>query len=441
MQPKNILVIGAVYVDTHLDKMVEGGPIVGLGGIFHSARAFSAIGTKYSLAYYAPEYLDADIQHFAKKLNAEDCYKLGNVDKSPNIMLINDSKEIGDQGYYDILKDQAIYVDTASISEIVDLVNPSDILIYPGKYDIKKILDNIETFQGNIYIDFHYDSENILENYSNLFKTIILSTSSSIFTDQCKASHEGILNYFNSYNVETLLIKENRGGSYCYLKTNGKKVEAPAYYVDTSHSVGVGDAYNSVFISDFYPQDIEKRMRLSSLIASKYAATMDFEIFKSNVEDILQKTDEFIELKGIRLSWEDRAKNKIYLAAPDFPDVDTKLLNKLEESLSHHNFQVKRPIKENGLISDNTTFKERLEIYNKDVQLLDDCNILIAALLYNDPGTLVEFGMFKQMEKPVLIFDPYRICNNNFVVHSADFICYSIEEVLDALYNFLGEKL
>ena len=155
MPKQTVLVIGEVFIDTHLDIITENGPLVRLGGVFHSARAFASLGLNYALAYYAPAYLDDDINEWALYLNTKGCYKLGNINKAPNVMLVNESKEAGDQGYYNIIKDQAEYVDLESIREIVDIINPTDILLFPGRYDTSKVMWDLHDFPGRIHIDFH----------------------------------------------------------------------------------------------------------------------------------------------------------------------------------------------------------------------------------------------------------------------------------------------
>lgn len=441
MQSKKVLIIGEIYLDTHLDKICDEGPLFRLGGIFHSARAFSALGVDFSMAYYAPDYLEADICKFSKKLNAKENIKIGSVNKAPNIMLINESKEVADQGYCNLLRAQATFYSTKDIINVINEVNPTDILINPGGYDTRELLNTLGAFKGRIHIDMHYDSENLLEKYSGPIETVILSTSSSIFKLECNQTIEGALEFFKQNTIRKILIKENRGGSYCYNLADENVSEAPAYHVNTMHSVGVGDVFNSIFISNMYEDNIEKRMRLASYISAHYAQTMDFDVFEKNVQLILKEPNTFISLNGIRLSWEKRKNKHIYIAAPDFPHIDTTILEQLKTVLEHHNFFPRFPIKENGLVDKNMSFNEKLSIYEKDIELLNECELLIAILLYNDPGTLVELGIFKQMNKPVIIFDPLSICDNNFVIYTADFISSSIDGILSAVYNFLGEDL
>ena len=440
MHKKTILIIGEVFLDTHLDIIDVNGPLVRLGGIFHSARACAAIGIEYALAYYAPLYMEDDINHFSFVLNTKGCHRLGIIDKAPNVMLINESKEIGDQGYYNIIKDQAKIIEIGDIQEIIYKVRPTDIIIFPGRYNTNKIIKDLSGFEGNIHIDYHYDSEDILLNTETKITTISISTSSSLFKHHCNGELKTMLNYFKHYNIELFLVKENRGGAYCYSVLEEKIYESPAYYIPTMHSVGVGDVYSSVFISNLNQIDLEKNMKLSSLCASQYAGTMYYEKFESNIKIILRDIEEWILLEGTRLSWDERKDKNIYIAAPDFPHINTDILDKLVDCLNYHNFVARLPIKENGLVNETTSLDVELRIYQKDIELLSICDLLIAVLLFNDPGTLVELGMFQQSGKPTIIFDPYNICDNMFVKNTPNFMCKTIGQVIDATFQCLKRR-
>ncbi len=104
----------------------------------------------------------------------------------------------------------------------------------------------------------------------------------------------------------------------------------------------------------------------------------------------------------------------------------------------YHNFNPRLPIRENGIATKDLSSQDELIIYQKDISLLDDCDLLIAVLLYNDPGTLVELGMFKQASKPTIIFDPFNYCENMFVRHTPDYLCKTIADVIGAVYLSMG---
>ena len=439
MCKKNFLIIGEVFTDTHLNLTDTEKTILRIGGIFHSARAFSALNADFSIAYYAPSYLEEDINNVTSKLNGK-CYKLGTINKCPNVMIITESKEIGDQGYYNVLNAQAKYEDSNDILDIVKLVNPTDILINPGRYNTSFILNKLQNLNIKIHIDMHYDSDSLLNQYSGEIETIILSTSSDLFKKNCKGTQNGVIEYFKNYNIKNILIKENRGGSYCYNVKSGSITEAYSYPTKIIHSVGVGDVYNSVFILNKY-NDLNNNMTLASLIASQYASTMDFDMFKTRVSDILENYKKYSQLKGIRLSWEDRKNTYIYMAAPDFPYVNTDKFNKLSECLKYHNFNLRFPIRENGLSDEKTTQVQKAKIFSKDMELLQMCDLLIATLLYNDPGTLVELGAFGQMKKRTILFDPYKCCKNLFAEQFSTYYCQTIEEVVEKTFELLKKEI
>ncbi len=98
------------------------------------------------------------------------------------------------------------------------------------------------------------------------------------------------------------------------------------------------------------------------------------------------------------------------------------------------------PIRENGLADHSLSYEDELRLYNSDIQLLERCDLLIAVLLYNDPGTLVELGMFKQSGKATIIYDPFSFCENMFVRHTPDFLCKTLDEVISATYQCLRRR-
>ncbi len=440
MCEQRVLIIGEVFVDTHLDMTRDEDPLCRLGGIFHSARAFSALGVEYALAYYAPSYLDKVINKWCCLLSAERCIKIGTIEGAPNVMLVKESKEAGNQGYRNILRKEAKYCDIVNLASSIERINPTDILVYPGRYDSADLLDSINAFEGKVHIDFHYDSKAIMEGIRRRVDTAILSTSSEHFKNQCEGSWDGIIEYFKSFDIERFLLKENRGGSSCFDRDSGIQFEAPAYHTNIMHSVGIGDVYNSVFISRIADANIENRMRLAAFVASKYAETMSFERFRENAVPALKNIVGYTALDGVRLSWEERGQSNIYLSAPDFPSIDIGPLEELNDCLIYHNFRTHLPIRENGLASDSFSEEEQLSLFFKDIELLDSCDLLIAVLLYNDPGTLVELGMFKHSGKPTIVYDPFGYCNNLFLKYTPDYLCKSLEEVVKSTYLCLRRR-
>ena len=111
-------------------------------------------------------------------------------------------------------------------------------------------------------------------------------------------------------------------------------------------------------------------------------------------------------LAGVTLPWHDRPNYNIYLAAPDFSYVDRQILDQVIASLEYHNFNLRRPIKENGELNEQSSDHNRKLVYLNDCQLIDECDLIFAVPIFKDPGTLVEIGMAIAKSKPVITYDP-----------------------------------
>lgn len=434
---KRFLILGEVYTDVHLD--LPESPIR-LGGIFHSARAFSVINCDYALAAIAPKYLHKDIRKFGFKLNAQQTIIVGEINGASNVMNIRESAENGDQGYNDILRDAAeITLNIQQLDKVIEEYNPTDILIYPGKYKIEEMVTSLEKFRGELHIDVQYEIDSLerMISYDINFSTIILSTSSKLFEQ----------NYFSMTNLvesslrdytKSFLLKENRGGSTYYNTSTQEWYEAPAFRTETVHSVGVGDCFNAVFLSEQSQRTNGSALKVASYIAMIYASTFVYEAFNDLIFNL--DFNEIENLPSKRISWEKRKKHHIYIAGPDFPDVDTSLIKELYDNLNYHNFTPHRPVIENGIITGTETEEQQQEAYQKDIDLLEKSSVLIAVILYDDPGTYVEIGYMAKSGKPVILFDPYKQVNNLFLKKSANYIVHSMTEVIDTVYEILGRK-
>lgn len=391
---------------------------------------------EYALAYYAPNYLVKDIEKFGiDVLRASNVYCLGNVDKAPNVMLIGQSDESGNQLYENILCRQAEYISILPLMQVLDDFTPTDIIIFPGRYGNARILSELSDYEGKIYIDMNYDCDDILDLNSIKIQTVFLSTSSTSYEKFFKeTSYDNLITYFRKKNVSQLLIKENRGGSWLYDFSGKTSYEAPAHIGTTIHSVGVGDVYDIAFMSEILGSNIADNMAFAAWVSSLYAKTIQQEIFKENTELIVQNIQEFTDMEGIRVPWNERVNYPIYMAAPDFDYVDTKKLDVLEESLLYHNFKPRRPIQENGQVNKDMDINEERAIFAEDMRLLSECKIMIATLLYNDQGTLVEIGNYQANGKPIILYDPYLKLDNMFLKNSCTYYCKTKSQVIDAVF-------
>lgn len=440
MHKRKILIIGEVYVDQYLDIKDNGVTVSRLGGIFHAVRACDALDVEFAFAYYAPNYLEKDIEKYGKDvLGAREIYCLGVVDKTPNVMLIGLSDESGNQLYDNILCDQAEFVYQTSLQQVLSDFSPSDVMIFPGRYGNDKILSELSHFKGKIHVDMNYDCNDMLELENVNIETVFLSTSSiSLKKFFMESGYAPLVEYFRSKNINQLLIKENRGGSWLYDFKNERSYGAPAFVGASIHSVGVGDVYDIAYICDLCISNASRNMVTASWIASIYAQTLLHETFKENVKVSSQNIDEIVEMEGIRVPWNERGNYSIYVAAPDFDYVDTRKIDELVAALSYHNFKPRLPVRENGQAYKNMDINEERNIFAKDIALLNECKLMIAILLYNDQGTLVEIGNYQATEKPIILYDPYMKLDNMFLKHACTYCCNSMGDVINAVFEVVS---
>ena len=409
---------------------------VRLGGIVHAARGLNAIGAPYAVAAVCPEYLRDLTETFLKAHGCIDYISLGSISGSPNIMTIRDVQEVEDQGYEDILC-KTKNINLYNVSS--DLGMYSDVLVFPGKYCLKEVCSMLNK-DARLNFDIAYDVKEPKDLYKfNNIETLLISTSSELFSNIGKESLEKLANEFSFLNPKEFILKENRGGSRIYDYKDKSIESVPAILGRTETSVGVGDVFSSIYIS------LSKENKLlasykASIISSAYATARNRDDLKEKIDLYLQlPDDEIIDLKGTLLPWHERRNFPIYLAAPDFLNYDTRDIELAIKSLEYHNFLIRRPVKENGELGSNSTPSELKRMYYKDIELLNECSMLFAVPTGRDPGTLVEVGMAIQKDTPVVVFDPGNECYNAMVVGGSTCYSRSLDECLNSVFSTLSD--
>lgn len=402
-----------------------------LGGIVHAARCLWAMNVDYAVAYFAPSYLDEHIQNYLDRMGCKRIIKLGNVTNCPYTMLIREAKEIGNQGY-EFLFHEGIIIDydTAHFSLLNDF---DELMFISGNYNINMVLNSVDCSKA-VHIDVANNVSDISEfaNGSH-FETLFVSTSSYLFKNHYTDfdSFIGLLRHY----ANKIVLKENRGGSRVYDVLSDTLYEIPSQTVEIQHSVGVGDVYD---VASFAApkQSFEERLYLASWIAAEYAKTTFPKNFKDAVQRYLKLPEGCLKnMPGCLLPWEARQKCHIYIAAPDFDFVDTTQIDMVCNSLQYHNFVPHRPIKENGQMPKDADKAKRTSLYSADMALLDKCNMLIAVLLYNDPGTLIEIGLAAQRGIPTLVYDPNGIADNCMLTELPTLVSSYMDEIVSRVFN------
>ncbi|MBN8671460.1 MAG: nucleoside 2-deoxyribosyltransferase [Chitinophagales bacterium] len=432
MTQSNICLIGDVVVDVTL-KDANSETKLRMGGIVHAARCLWALNIPFSVGYFAPSYLDAQIHDYLNSLGCTDIIKIGNVVGSPYVFLIEEAKEIGDQGYELLLRDEIqIEYNESNCESLFQKVH-NDYLLISGNYDLVKLANQLS---GKIHIDVANNIKDIasLCDLKSKLETIFISTSSDIFKASYDDSFLGFTGQFEN-KTKRIILKENRGGSRGYDFLEKAVTVSNAQTQPIIHSVGVGDVYCAAFVSQYHEKSLKDAMVLSSWIATEYAITTYPDDFKKGVARVIQsKVTDLVNIEGVSLPWEKRNNINIYIAAPDFDFVDTKPINILVDSLRYHNFKPRRPIEENGQMAFDATKARKQEIFSADMKMFDECSILIAVLLYDDPGTLIEIGLAAAKGLPTIVYDPYNRATNCMLTELPRLVTSNLDEVIAEVF-------
>lgn len=436
MPSPDICLIGDIVLDvsrTSEDTKLR------LGGIVHAARALWALNIEYDVAYFCPAYLDEHVIDYLSKHGAKNLFKLGTVSGAPYVFLIAEEKETGDQGYDFLLRDEIKIDYNDKIILTWNKESYRNLLAITGNYDFKKTLKASPEAKISIDIANNFDDVNQISELDIGFENLFISTSSTVFANHFNDDFLDFCNLFKGL-TDRIILKENRGGTRGFEFSTDKSFSCGSQTQPIEHSVGVGDVFDATFIAYQYQYGVSQTLPLCSWIALEYASTKYVDDFKRQVNRVIS-TDitEIEQLPSVRLPWENRKCHQIYIAAPDFSDVETKLIDTLYDALTYHNFTPMRPVKLFGEMEVDASEKRKKELFSKDVALLQDCSLLIAVLLFNDPGTLIEIGLGSGQGIPTIVWDPYNIANNCMISGSPNLLTSDLDHVISETFILLAK--
>ncbi len=436
-----VCVVGQVLVDVTLPR--PGGPYrLRAGGIMHAARALWAIGCPYSLAYVAPDYLDAEIADHVRHYGAGHATRIGRVSGSPNVVLVAEPTEAGPQGYEYLLRDRhqcTLSVD--ALQQCLASGPPSDVLVFPGGFDLGVVLRALAASAAAVHVDANFEPPTFedLRPLTRPFETVALSTSSETFLRTYRGDPRSLCAGLVGDLCHHFLLKENRGGSRLF-GPRGECVATPAQPRRVQHSVGVGDCFDAVFIALRHRMPQRAALAYASCLAAEYACTTYPDVFRDRAQAWLGVPEaEVAELGGTQLPWELRPKAQVYVAAPDFSRVDRRPIDRAVAALRYHNFVPRLPVREHGEMGADATVERRNALCEADLQLLAECKILLAVLVYDDPGTLIEIGIAVERGVPVVVFDPFGRADNLMLTQLPRLVSSDLDEVMTAVFACAAE--
>jgi len=429
------ILIGEVTIDFTMPTRTTDAK-VRLGGVVHAARGLWASGKDYAVGAFCPAYLVEQAQNYLTQHGCQEFVLLGEVTGAPNVIAIADIKEVGHQGYEDILRHERRVIPSR---DRIDLSRFDTVVIFPGSYDLAGVFNQLR-LGARVTIDVAYDVDGAgsLRPLTGRIDSLVISTSSTLFSKLASIDVAPLLDLAKSVGAKQLLLKENRGGSRLFDLGNGDVEYITATLDVTENSVGVGDVFTAVFGSfNVSARDAAWR---GMQVATVYSQTTWPDDLRRDVERELRMPVEVVRgLGGVTLPWHVRPSLQIYLAAPDFSYTDHKEISAAVAALEYHNFRVRRPVKENGEAKRDAPIESLFPYYFSDVQLLQECTAVFAIPIDRDPGTLVEIGLAIEMGKPVITFDPRNENRNTMVIKGSVSYSSDLDVCLNGIFDALSK--
>lgn len=135
-------------------------------------------------------------------------------------------------------------------------------------------------------------------------------------------------------------------------------------------------------------------------------------------------------------------KKKIYIAGPLFTQGDRWFLEKLDSVLRDYGFTTYLPHRDGGLCPSDG--RETTEFFQKDLEALNSCDIIVAILHGTDidSGTAWEMGYGYANKKMIIsIAEDIRIAgeitNVNLMLSNSSIVFFTYKEFLDYIYKFV----
>ena len=104
-----------------------------------------------------PDYLAKQVAVHAQNYAASQFSRFGVVIGCPNVVLVSSPKEAGPQGYEFLLREShECTVDPDALRQLLKAEDYSDILVFPGGFDLEVCLPLIGETAARVYIDANF---------------------------------------------------------------------------------------------------------------------------------------------------------------------------------------------------------------------------------------------------------------------------------------------
>ncbi|KTE91833.1 PfkB family carbohydrate kinase [Desulfitobacterium hafniense] len=308
------------------------------------------------------------------------------------------------------------------------------ILIFPIGHTIPIELCR-EAFERGIpvFLDPKPNQESILDAREALpYTTFLLVNEQEILLLAETDNRSNAIDKLKDAGPEYIVVKNGIRG--CSIFKKGILVEEiPAFRSLVLCSLGSGDVFGGVLATTFLEtQDLKFSADLASCVAANFIENFE-------VETVIPKKAARIDvMQRERISWLS-SNLQVYLAGPFFSDQELFWVNQVCDILESAGIRVLSPSRENGVIGQYENWEQRKTIFEQDLVLLENADLVVAILDHDDPGTCFEMGYAYNKKIPIIGLKTSISPLNNMITFGCNKICTSIEQLMSEVYSY-GKK-
>lgn len=134
----------------------------------------------------------------------------------------------------------------------------------------------------------------------------------------------------------------------------------------------------------------------------------------------------------------------IYIAGPFFNNTQVEVIRQIEDLFKHNQFDYFSP-RMFGVLKDLSESERKTvakEIFDKNIEMIEKSECLVAVIDGFDPGTMIEIGYAFARNKKIITYSPMCYGLNVMLVQMSNGHCIDIEKLKDAIKDpNIGIKL
>lgn len=219
-------------------------------------------------------------------------------------------------------------------------------------------------------------------------------------------------------NCKALIVKMGYKGAYLCIQGDNNDYYIPVYMTNLVHAIGTGDIFSSSFAYYWFNgASFIEAANIASRMVACYSDT-------GKISGIRQGLSQFGYLP---IDWADTV-GQIYIAAPFFSNAQRWLVNEFKNALDSVGIKVFSPMHQVGICTNYSP-----EVVKKDIQGLEESNVILALLDGLDSGTLFEVGYAIAKGKKVVGYIEKETENSLFMLKGMD--CEIVNDIATAIYK------